>query len=277
MTTPHSAHLTDRQIIELTGSDTRNFLQGLISNDIDKLAPHRPLYAAMLTPQGKFLFDFILIEHEHAIWLDTSSASAAELVQKMTMYRMRAAVVLTLREDLAVCAAWGGQISPQPNWVSIEDPRLPALGDRLIGPKERLDALSLNSDAEAYDRHRLDVGVPRAGVDLLPQKSILLECNFEELNGVSFTKGCFIGQELTARTKHRALIKKRLLPIRIDGATPEPFTLIMAGEKEAGDIRSVHGDIGLALLRLERLGQPLDADGSKISLRTVDWLSISTS
>ena len=268
------AHLPSRTIIEIAGGDARPFLQGIISNDINQLGKAKPIYAAMLTPQGKFLADFIMVDRGDAIWLDTASDTAATLLQRLTMYRLRADVVLTQRDDLSVVAAFGGVPPELPQWVGITDPRLAALGRRLIGQSGELGAIELDATEEAYERHRLELGVPVAGRDIVAQKSILLECNFEELHGVSFDKGCFVGQELTARTKHRGLIKKRLLPVAIDGPEPQGGSIILAGEREAGELRSVNKDIGIALLRLERIWEPLHTGESKIAPRPVPWLEL---
>ena len=271
------ATLGDRAVLQLKGPEARDFLQGLISNDVTRLAPGRPLYAALLTPQGRYLFDFILHEEEDGILLDSEAARLEELRRRLLLYRLRSKVEITRRPDLAVVAIWGAVDGAAP---AEPDPRLPALGARAILPAAAVPAFMSSRNArdvgpEAYDRHRLALGVPDGSRDLVVQKALLLESNFEELNGVSFTKGCFVGQELTARTKHRGLVRKRLLPVIVDGLTPEPGTVLHQAEREAGEMRSARDGVGLALLRLEQLGKgAITADGTTLVPTAPPWLEL---
>jgi folate-binding protein YgfZ len=285
------ARLPDRGVLSVGGADARPFLQGLLSNDVDRLSPERAVYAALLTPQGKYLFDLILVDRGDAIWLDVEAARRAELLQRLTMYRLRARVVLAdVSDDLAVVAIGTpgvpfdlrepGSCAPLDGGVVLADPRLVALGQRAILPRHAaastLAALGLvERDSERYERLRLELGVPAPPHDLVVQRSLLLESNFEELHGVSFSKGCYVGQELTARTKHRALVRKRLLPVRIEGPLPPPGTPLLLDGREAGEMRSGQGDRGIALLRLEALGDgtpTLTAGGSRVTPVWPAWL-----
>jgi tRNA-modifying protein YgfZ len=271
--------LEDRGILAVSGPDRRSFLQGLVSNDVEKVASDRAVYAALLTAQGKYLHDFIMVEHGEAIWLDAEATRLADLKRRLFLYRLRAKVALDEQPMLAVAAVFGerafaalgmpqeaGAARAEADGVVIVDPRTRALGARAILPRgnlgQALTARGLTeTDFAAYDRHRLSLGVPDGSRDLVLEKSILLESGFEELHGVDWQKGCYIGQELTARTKYRGLVKKRLFPVRIDGPAPEPGTLVMLDGREAGEMRSSRDGIGLALLRLDATaaGRPLIA------------------
>lgn len=267
------ALLPHRGILAVGGDDRASFLQGLVSNDTSKLAPDRALYAALLTAQGKYLHDFIMVERDGAIWLDAEAPRIADLKRRLSLYRLRAKVTIDALPDLAVAAVFGGDL-PE---IATPDPRLSDLGGRVILPRETLRAtlgdLGLaEAEFAEYDRLRLGLGIPDGSRDLVIEKSILLESGFDELNGVDWQKGCYIGQELTARTKYRGLIKKRLFAVKIDGAPPEPGTVLTLGGKEAGEMRSSLGDIGLALVRLENAEAPLVAEGACVRVNRPEWM-----
>ena len=276
--------LDDRGVLALAGPDARGLLQGLVSNDITALGPQRAIYAALLTPQGKYLFDFIMFEHDGEILLDVEAARRQELAQRLTMYRLRAKVTIEDRtEVLAVVAFPGavgerGEARPFAGGVAAVDPRLSDLGSRAVLPRAGLEAAMAGYDAlpaAAYEARRLDLGVPVSSSDLVVQKSLLLESNFVELAGVSFDKGCYVGQELTARTKYRALVRKRLLPVVVEGSLPAPGTPLMLAGREAGEMRSGLADKGMALVRLEALGETmpvLEAEGSRVTPQWPAWL-----
>ncbi len=261
--------LEGRGILAVSGPDRRPFLQGLVSNDVDKVDPTAARYAAFLTAQGKYLHDFIIAEAGELIWLDGEAGRLGDLKRRLSMYRLRAKVSLDERSDLCVAAIFGanapaalglsrepGAARPFGSGIAFVDPRLAALGARAILPRERARALLGDAGiAEAgfdnYDRLRLSLGIPDGSRDLVPEKSILLEAGFDELNGVDWQKGCYIGQELTARTKYRGLIKKRLMPVRIEGPTPPSEAVVTADGREIGEMRSSRDGLGLALLRIE--------------------------
>lgn len=283
--------LEDRAVLAVGGPERASFLQGLVSNDTAQVGSERAVYAALLTAQGKYLHDFMLAECGDAIWIEAEAARLADLKRRLTLYRLRAKVTLAERPDLAVAAVFDGAalgLPPQPgaarrlgDGIAFTDPRLAALGARLIAPREALrrvltDSGLARTEFAEYDRLRLGLGIPDGSRDLLPDKSILLEAGFDELNGVDWNKGCYIGQELTARTKYRGLIKKRLFPVAIDGPAPAPGTMVTQDGRDAGEMRSSRDGIGLALLRLEAVakGERLVAGDTVIKPLTPEWMQL---
>jgi folate-binding protein YgfZ len=287
--------LGERGLLVVAGEDRRAFLQGLISNDVEKVAASRAIHAALLTAQGKYLHDFFVAALGETLILDGEAARLGDLQRRLGLYRLRTKVTLApAAGDLGVFAAFGGEAlaalglpdqpgaaAPFAGGVAFVDPRLVALGARLVMAKDAgAAALRALGFAEAefatYDRLRLEHGVPDGSRDLTVEKAILLESGFEELNGVDWQKGCYIGQELTARTKYRGLIKKRLMAVRVDGALPPPGTPVMLGEQEAGEMRSGRDGIALALLRLDAVaaasaGQPLTSGAARLTPIKPDW------
>ena len=286
-------HLEERGILAVAGPDRCTFLQGLVSNDVDKVATDRAVYAAFLTPQGKYLHDFIMVEHDGEIWLDAEAARLLDLKRRLSLYRLRAKVELLDRPDLAVAVVFGegaaaacglpaepGAAIACEAGIAVVDPRLAELGCRLIVERGQLPLYGdqfAAADFADYDRHRLVLGVPDGSRDLVPDKSILLEAGFDELHGVDWQKGCYMGQELTARTKYRGLIKRRLFPVTIQGVAA-PGTIVTLDGKEAGELRSSCDGHGLALLRLEAIGdgRELAAGGAAIvPQRRPSWMQLS--
>ncbi len=292
MTKSNFAILEERGILAVSGPDRRLFLQGLVSNDVEKLADNRAVYAALLTAQGKYLHDFVMVEVGEAIWLDAEAARLGDLRRRLTMYRLRAKVEIAERPELAVAAVFGegalaalglagepGEARLRDGGVVLVDPRLAELGARAILEREHLSRLGLElaqADFAVYDRHRLALGIPDGSRDLVPDKSILLEAGFDELNGVDWEKGCYVGQELTARTKYRGLIKKRLFPVRIDGPAPASGTMVTADGRDAGELRSSRDGQGLALLRLGAVdaGRRLMAGEATLTPVEPEWMRI---
>jgi len=288
------ALLDDRGILAVSGADRRIFLQGLVSNDVDKVDSTQARYAALLTAQGKYLHDFMMIESGGAIWLEAEAPRLSELKRRLSIYRLRAKAALEERPDLGVAVVFGdgalavmglsgecGSARPFGSGVAFGDPRLPALGVRCILPgadlRGSLESLGLLATGFAeYDRVRLELGVPDGGRDLVPEKSILLEAGFDELNGVDWQKGCYIGQELTARTKYRGLIKKRLMSVKIGGPALAPGTIITAEGREVGEMRSSRDGLGLALLRIEPVveGKHLKAGATTIVASKPGWMRL---
>jgi folate-binding protein YgfZ len=284
--------LEARGVLAVAGPERRTFLQGLVSNDVTRIAGDRAVYGALLTAQGKYLHDFVMVEHGDELWLDGEAARLADLQRRLAMYRLRARVEIAERPDLAAAVVFGesalgalglpneaGAARPADGGVALVDPRLAALGARLVGHREYLDrvgAAVAAADVAAYDRHRLALGVPDGSRDLVPEKSILLEAGFDELNGVDWQKGCYVGQELTARTKYRGLIKRRLFPVEIAGAPPEPGAIISANGHEAGEMRSSCDGLGLALLRLDAVadGGRLEAQGAGLTPFRPPWMRL---
>jgi tRNA-modifying protein YgfZ len=288
--------LGERGLLTVAGEDRRSFLQGLISNDVEKVAPDRAIHAALLTAQGKYLHDFFIAALGETLILDGEAARLADLQRRLTIYKLRAKVTLApAAGDLAVFAAFGagattaldlpeekGAAREYAGGVAFVDPRLAAVGIRVIAPRVSGEAALREAgfapaDFAAYDRMRLAHGVPDGSRDLAVEKAILLEAGFDELSGVDWQKGCYVGQELTARTKYRGLIKKRLMPVRVEGALPPPGTTVTLEGQEAGELRSGRDGIALALLRLEVVaaaaaaGQKLRAGEAHLTPLKPEW------
>ena len=279
--------LAHRSVISVSGADRVEFLQGLISNDTRKVAPDRAIWAALLTPQGRFLNDmFVADAGNDTFFVETERERAPALAKKLKMYTLRSKVTVEdLGATLEVAAAFGDAPSKAlgiEGAVSFDDPRLGMLGVRVIAPAGQAAALlSLRGFAEAplsaYDALRLPLGVPDGSRDLQVEKALLLENGFDELNGVDWKKGCYMGQELTARTKYRALIRKRLFPVKVEGALPEPGTPVLRDGEEVGELRSGAGDRALAMLRVDAArgnGAPLTAGGARLLPEPPPWMRL---
>jgi tRNA-modifying protein YgfZ len=258
------AKLPARAVLAVTGEDRVAFLQGLVSNDVAEVSPGRAIWAALLTPQGKWLADFFILSDGERLLLDCERMQLEMLRQRLSRYRLRSRAALS-ESDLQVYVAWDGE--PAVAGIVAADPRLPAAGWRVLSAAP----IATNATAEEWDLHRLVLGLPDGSRDMESEKSVLLEAGFDELNGVSWTKGCYMGQELTARTKYRGLIKRRLVPVRIEGATPAPGTPLLRDGREAGVMRSAAADRGMALVRLESLDSELTGDGSTIIPALPNW------
>jgi hypothetical protein len=291
--------LDDRGLLAVGGADRRAFLQGLVSNDVDKVARDRAIYAALLTPQGKYLHDFFVAELGETLYLDAEAARLGDLGRRLGLYKLRSKVTIApAGAAWAVAALFGPealarlQLPAEPGraralggGLAYVDPRLAAAGARAILPAEgaaaALEAAGFAAAPRAdYERLRLSLGLPDGSRDLVVEKSILLENGFAELNGIDWDKGCYMGQELTARTRYRGLIKKRLLPVSIEGPAPAPGTPLLLGDRDAGEMRSAEGDLGLALVRLDALeearasGTPLTAGTARVVPQKPDWLAL---
>jgi len=266
------AQLPARGVIEVAGDDAITFLQGLVSNDVTQATPGRAVWAALLTPQGKWLADFFMLSDDGRLLLEVERAQAAMLIQRLGRFRLRAKVALRdISEILHVHAAWDGVPELAAGVIAAPDPRLPAAGWRLLAP----EPLPVNATEEAWDEHRLALGLPDGSRDLEAEKTVLLEAGFDELGGVSWSKGCYMGQELTARTKYRGLVKRRLVPVAIDGATPPPGTPVLRDGVEVGVMRSSRGRIGLAQLRLDAIGAASLSCGDAVLVpRPPAWMAL---
>ncbi|MBV9736026.1 MAG: folate-binding protein YgfZ [Acidisphaera sp.] len=263
------AHLPQRGVVEISGEDRVGFLQGLVSNDVALAAPGRAVWAALLTPQGKYLADFFILAEGGRLLLDCERAQADDLARRLGRFRLRAKVALRdASADFFVHAAWGGPFAGAA--IAAPDPRLPEAGLRLLAAAP----LAANSGEDAWDMHRLGLGLPDGSRDLEAEKTVLLEAGFDELNGVSWSKGCYLGQELTARTKYRGLIKRRLVPVSVDGPLPSPGTPVRADGRDVGSMRSGRGRLGMALLRLEALDQALFCAEARLTPRLPAWMRL---
>jgi folate-binding protein YgfZ len=249
--------LNDRTVLKISGPDAKPFLQGLVTNDMARLAPGQPVYAALLTAQGKIISDFILSQAGEVILLDCAASRAADLASRLKKFRLRAKV--QVEEAGASLAILSAPEAPPAN-LAVEsaaiDPRLPELGWRwIVSAGNGLPQDIEHEPHASYDRHRIECGVPDSDLDLKPETFFPLDCNFEELQGVDFNKGCYVGQELTARMKHRATSRRRILPVAGAAPLPPHGTPLRVGEMEAGEMLGSQGPIGLAILRLDRLGE----------------------
>jgi len=261
--------LESRGVLAVTGEDRTAFLQGLVSNDMRAVAPDRAVYSLFLTPQGKYQHDFMVAADGEALLLDVEAARRDDLLRRLKLYKLRSRIALEDRSDrLSVVALIGpealdrldlpaepGAAVPFAGGLAFTDPRRAALGARAIVPAGTdLAAHGFPSlPFAAWDSLRLELGVPDGSRDLEVEKAIPLENNLDALNAISWDKGCYMGQELTARTRYRALIKKRLVPVTVSGPLPAPGTPVLAGEREIGEVRSGLDTRALAMLRLEDL------------------------
>ena len=236
--------LPHRAVLEVSGDDRVSFLQGLVSNDVAQAISGRAVWAALLTPQGKWLADFFIVAAPGRLLLDVEAGQAAMLAQRLTRYRLRSKVDIT-HVPLTVQVGWDGSAPPS----AVPDPRLPDAGWRALTDSPLPDTAT----PVDYDRHRLRLGLPDGSRDMEAEKTTLLEAGFDELHGVSWTKGCYMGQELTARTKYRGLLKRRIMPVEVNGPLPAPDTPILSGTQNVGTLRSGEGNRALALLRLDAM------------------------
>jgi folate-binding protein YgfZ len=287
-----AARLDSRALLGVSGEDAAAFLQGLVSNDVERAAKGTPVHAALLTAQGKFLHEFFIVPHAGALLLDCEAARRDDLKRRLTIYRLRAKAQIASDDARAVWALWGAGAGARlgldggtplvavAGGCAYGDPRLPALGARAILPRDASpDALGFDmASADDYDRWRLAHGVPDGSRDMEVEKAILLESNFDDLHGVDFEKGCYVGQELTARTKYRGLVKKRLFPVAIEGEAPAPGTVITLDGQDAGTMRSANGARGLALLRLDAVDaasagtSAFEAAGARLTAEKPGWM-----
>jgi folate-binding protein YgfZ len=248
-----AAELKSRAVVSVIGPDWRTFLQGLLSQDVETLAPGELRFGALLTPQGKLLFDLFILGRDDGCWLDVAADRRDALIQRLTLYKLRAKVEIAA-VGAGVWALWGGETGGAP------DPRLAALGRRAFGHTPAGAVV----DETAYDAMRISLGVPDSAKDAPDDYPI--EANFDLLNGIDFQKGCFVGQETTSRMKRRGAIKNRMLPIAFDGPPP-PFgaEVLAGGTLRAGDVRTGVEGRAMALLRLDRIkGAALSVEGRPV-------------
>lgn len=263
--------LSDRAVLAVSGEDARTYLQGIITNDINKVTPDSAIFSALLSPQGKYLFEFFILEHEGKLLLETDKARLPELIKRLTMYRLRAKV--TFEETTwQVAAAWGNtSVKSDASQIAFKDPRHAHMGQRIL-----YKALAyVGMDDGDYEAHRLSLGIPEGGKDLIIDRSILLEFGYDHLNAIDFTKGCYVGQEVTARSKHRATLHKYIHCVASDAALPPAGTVITSNGRELGDMRSSRGSIGLAVLRTEdaALTPQLEAGNISIRAQLPSWIA----
>lgn len=284
MTESNFCRLPDRGVIKLSGPDVVPFLQGLITNDVARLETEGALYAALLTPQGKILFDFFVVNADGALLLDCALDRVAELTKRLTFYRLRAAVEI---EDIssthAVIATWGSDAAPVvDNAFSFADPRHSAMGYRTVAPEDAIQAFAAGGATEAaeeeYHSHRISIGLPDSIRDIGSGEMFPHECNLDQLGAVDFKKGCYVGQEVVSRTEHRGNARKRVLPVSTGSSNASSGDTITAGSKAVGTILSKSGSNALAIVRLDRAstalenGEQLEVSGDTIQLLRPDWV-----
>jgi hypothetical protein len=281
-----SAILPDRGVVKVAGADARTFLNGLLTTDVAKVTPTQARFGALLTPQGKIIVDCIVAEAPTpdggGFFLDCPRALAGEFVQKLNFYKLRAKVICEdLSEVLGVMAIWDGGGDTDYGLV-YADPRLPRLGQRIMLPPHLAEEAAADLGAElmeaaAYEAHRISLGVPRGGLDFIYGDAFPHETDMDQLAGIDFDKGCYVGQEVVSRMEHRGTARNRIVPIEAESFAPDAGVPVMAGEKQVGITGSHAGNRGLAMLRLDRMadaraaGTPLTAGGVAIEPRKPDW------
>jgi|SRR6185312_15460289 hypothetical protein len=263
-----AAFLPDRGVVKVAGEDVRNFLNGLVTTDVTQLAPGLGRFAALLTPQGKIIVDFLMTEapagHGGGFLLDCPRPLAQPLADKLGFYKLRAKVTVeNLSDNLGVIAAWGGELAVKPD-LSFADPRDAALGWRILAPQELAQKVADLTgadlvDSTAYEAHRIATGVPRGGLDFIYGDAFPHETNMDRLHGVDFDKGCYVGQEVVSRMQHRGTARTRTVRVTLESAPPEAGTAILAGDKPVGTMGSTSGERGLALIRTDRVADALEA------------------
>ncbi|TQF36255.1 folate-binding protein [Bradyrhizobium sp. UNPF46] len=282
-----SAFLPDRGVVKVAGEDARNFLNGLVTTDIDRLKPGLGRFGALLTPQGKIIVDFLITEvpagHGGGFLIDCPKALAEGLATKLKFYKLRAKVTVE-NLDLGVLAAWDGQPAAQTD-LAFADPRNEALGIRILIPEDLKQKLSdlIGADlvdAADYEAHRIALGVPRGGLDFMYNDAFPHETNMDRLAGVDFDKGCYVGQEVVSRMQHRGTARTRSVKVLLDDFSPEAGVSVMAGDKSVGTMGSSAQGKGIALVRIDRVaealdaGQPLTAGGLALRLADPDVVRI---
>ncbi|ADL02335.1 YgfZ/GcvT domain-containing protein [Brevundimonas subvibrioides] len=257
----HIAHLTSRALIRVSGTDAKPFLHNLLTQDVETIADGEVRFGAMLSPPGRLLFDLFLWGEADGVVLDVAADRRAALIQRLSMYKLRAQVEIAADERPAL-ASWPGVAAG-----FVVDPRTSAMGGRAIG-----DHVPDATEAD-HDAHRLSVGVPDPAADAGSDRTYPIEANFDLLNGIDFQKGCFVGQETTSRMKRRGEIKKRMLPLTFDGAAPAAGTEVLNGALRAGEVLTGRDGAAMALVRLDRLDGPLMVEGRPVAVLYPEWMT----
>jgi folate-binding protein YgfZ len=284
-----AALLPDRGVVKITGDTARDFLNGLITTDTTRLQPGLGRFGALLTPQGKVTIDFLITEapagHGGGFLIDCPKPLAQTLADKLSFYRLRAKIgIENLSDTLGVLAAWDGEAALKPD-LTFTDPRNAKLGLRIFVPtdlaQKAADAIGAELvDASAYEAHRIAVGIPRGGLDFMYGDAFPHETNMDRLSGVDFDKGCYVGQEVVSRMQHRGTARTRTVRVLLDGPAPEPGAAITAGDKAIGTMGSAADGHALALMRIDRAsealqaGIPLTAGGLAIRITEPDELRL---
>jgi tRNA-modifying protein YgfZ len=263
-----AAFLADRGVVKVSGEDAHKFLDGLVTTNVELVQPGIGRFGALLTPQGKIIVDFIVTEASSGqgggLLLDCPKALAATLATRLGFYKLRAKVAVeNLSDELGVLAVWDGEPSMKPD-LTFADPREEKIGWRILVPQDLAEKAAAAIGAEfvdeaSYHAHRIACGVPRGGADFTYGDAFPHESNMDKLHGVDFDKGCYVGQEVVSRMQHRGTARTRIVRVKLDGAGPEPGMDIIAGDKSLGAMGSSLNGLGLALLRIDRAADALDA------------------
>ena len=276
--------LSDRAVLRVTGEAARNFLQGLITNHIDKAKPGSAIHTGLLTPQGKIIVDFFVVPDGDGLLLELARTKLADLIRRLTVYKLRSQVAFAEEPSLRVAVSWGSTPRLREGAVVFADPRLPDLGVRILLPANA-DISELGcalASEDEYHTRRIAHGVPEGGRDYTFGDAFPHEAMFDQLNGVDFKKGCFVGQEVVSRMEHRGTARKRIVGVEGEGMLPPSGTEIVAGSIPIGALGSVAGNSGLALLRLDRAeeakaaGTPLRAGEVTVAVRVYAWARFKT-
>jgi len=284
-----AAFLPDRGVVKVSGEDARDFLNGLVTTDVTQLAPGQGRFGALLTPQGKIIIDFLITEapagHGGGFLIDCPRPLAQSFADKLGFYKLRAKVAVeNLSDTMGVIAAWDGQPAMKPD-LAFADPREASLGWRILAPQELAPKVAALIGAElvddtAYEAHRIACGAPRGGLDFMYGDAFPHETNMDRLHGVDFDKGCYVGQEVVSRMQHRGTARTRMVKVVFDDFASEAGRPILAGEKQVGTMGSASGQNGLALVRIDRVADALDAGvtltSGGLGLRLADPNSIRT-
>ncbi len=284
-----AAFLSDRGVVKVTGETARDFLNGLVTTDVARLQPGLGRFGALLTPQGKIVVDFLITEapsgHGGGFLIDCPKVLAQTLTDKLSFYRLRANVgIENLSDSLGVLAVWDGDVALKPD-LTFTDPRNANLGLRILVPAElaqkAADLIGAELvDSSAYEAHRIAVGAPRGGLDFIYGDAFPHETNMDRLSGVDFDKGCYIGQEVVSRMQHRGTARTRTVRVLLDGPAPEVGSTVLAGDKSVGTMGSAADRRALALIRIDRAGEaleagtPLTAGGLSIHIAEPDELRL---
>ncbi len=265
------ARLDSRALIRVAGPDARGFLHNLLTQDVETLAPGSLRFGALLSAPGRLLFDLFVWGEADAVVLDVAADRRETLMQRLSMYRLRADVRIEALDEpvfgmwAPACAGVSGRLMEG----FVADPRVAALGGRRYG-----GGVEATVAEDAYQAHRLVVGVPDPAADAPSDTTYPIEANLDLLNGIDFHKGCFIGQETTSRMWRRGAIKNRMLPIAFDGAAPAFGADVLNGELRAGEVRSGRDGGAIALLRLDRIDGALTVDGRAVEVRRPGWMPL---
>ncbi len=287
MSKSRMALLTNRGVLAVTGSDATKLLQGVITNNMARLESEAALHAGLLSPQGKILFDFFVIKAADGLLIETMRSSVAPLKQRLDMYRLRAdAAIVDVSGNYTSAVCWGGAHAPVHDTsptLGFRDPRHPGLGTRHLASLEsewRCDAEGTEAAAqEDYHAHRIAVGVPEAGRDFALADTFPHEALYDQTGSVSFTKGCYVGQEVVSRMQHRGTARKRIVPIESTRPLPETGTEIRANDVVIGTLGSIAGNRGLAMIRLDRAaefrakGIELMAGDTPVEVKLPAWVT----